>query len=154
MYVTIQYKDVNRQFEEYSELSDFINYDQDGNDDEKADKIKIISISDDLPELSDITELIEVWEFLDDLDEQEREIALERYNDIGCDISDWDDDYLGVYDSWQDYIEQYVGECVLSELPERYQYYFDTESFGRDVRYEGFHSIYELNSGDVAIYHN
>lgn len=77
-----------------------------------------------------------------------------RYNDTGNDITCWDDDYLGVYDSWQDYIDDYIDECILPEIPDMYRYYFDNEAFGRDVRYEGFHSIYDLSNGQVAIFHS
>ena len=152
MDVKLTYDEVTYSFDDWSELYNFIN--DNVEIDVDPQQVNLIYVSDDLPQTHCVETLLEVWEFLDDLGEQEREIALERYNDIGCDISDWDDDYLGVYVSWQDYIDQYVDECVLSEIPVRYQYYFDTESFGRDVRYEGFHSIYDLNSGDVAIYHN
>lgn len=153
MQVTIQYNGKNRQFEDYSELSDFINYDQNGNDDPKEDKIRIVSISDDLPQMSDIIELIEVWEYLDNLNKQNQKIAVKWANDYGYSgITSWDDYYIGVYDSWQDYIEQYIDKCVLPELPEQYRYYFDTEAYARDVRYEDFHGEVELDNGQVAIF--
>lgn len=36
-----------------------------------------------------------------------------------------------------EYIENYIDDCILQELPERYRYYFDSEAFKRDVYMEG-----------------
>ncbi len=34
-------------------------------------------------------------------------------------------------------IDNYIDECILPELPERYRRYFDDEAFKRDARYDG-----------------
>lgn len=36
-----------------------------------------------------------------------------------------------------DYLEQYIDDCVLFELPEQYRNYFDRESFKYDCRFDG-----------------
>ena len=51
-------------------------------------------------------------------------------------------EYLVVTDSeaddlWEEDLDNYIEECVLCELPERYQMYFDNEAFKRDCRYDG-----------------
>jgi hypothetical protein len=47
-------------------------------------------------------------------------------------------EYLVLTDSEADVafeqsVENYVDECVLTEIPERYRFYFDTAAFVRDV---------------------
>lgn len=34
-------------------------------------------------------------------------------------------------------IDNYIDECILPEIPERYQFYFDDEKFKRDARMDG-----------------
>ena len=51
-------------------------------------------------------------------------------------------DWLVVTDSeadilWDDYLDSYLDECVLPELPENAQNYFDTEAWKRDARMDG-----------------
>lgn len=55
---------------------------------------------------------------------------------------DNDGDYLVLTDSeadekWGEYIDSYIEECVLSEIPERYRFYFDTEGFKKDCEIDG-----------------
>ena len=40
-------------------------------------------------------------------------------------------------DRWEQYIDDYIDECVLPDLPERYQCYFDREAFMRDCKSDG-----------------
>lgn len=39
--------------------------------------------------------------------------------------------------AWEESIEYYVDECILPELPEWCQSYFDTERFKRDAKIDG-----------------
>jgi predicted GTPase len=38
---------------------------------------------------------------------------------------------------WDEELENYIDECILSELPEKYQPYFDRESWKRDAKFDG-----------------
>jgi len=40
-------------------------------------------------------------------------------------------------DMWDERLEDYIDECILHELPEQYQSYFDRESWKRDARHDG-----------------
>ena len=39
--------------------------------------------------------------------------------------------------AWEDYLESYISECLLPELPEVAQHYFDCEAWKRDARMDG-----------------
>ena len=55
----------------------------------------------------------------------------------------WDEDgcesrYLGKYDSWIKYAEDYLDSTgELDSIPEYLQYYFDYEAYARDLRISG-----------------
>ena len=57
----------------------------------------------------------------------------------------WDADafenaYMGRYDSEKDYAEQYIEDSgMLDSMPENLRYYFDVESFARDVFMDGYY---------------
>ena len=38
---------------------------------------------------------------------------------------------------WDDYLENYLDECVLPELPDNAQHYFDREAWKSDARHDG-----------------
>ena len=38
---------------------------------------------------------------------------------------------------WDEYLDNYIDDCVLHELPEQYQQYFDDEKFKQDCRFDG-----------------
>lgn len=55
---------------------------------------------------------------------------------------------------WDQDLDNYLEECVLSEMPERMRYYFDTEKWKKDARIDGrAHSLarYDGNEDDVHI---
>lgn len=67
--------------------------------------------------------------------------SLESVADIATDTYESEDE-PGEYrvltdreadEAFKESVEQYVEDCVLSQLPEQYRYYFDTERFIRDV---------------------
>lgn len=60
-------------------------------------------------------------------------------------------------------LDNFIDDCILSEIPERYRYYFDSEKFKRDVlnydgrasqlaAYDGDESIYTVDGCDIYIY--
>lgn len=48
------------------------------------------------------------------------------------------DDYRGQYDSWKDFAEDYVTECV--EVPEHLRGYIDYGAYARDLQHDHFES--------------
>lgn len=40
-------------------------------------------------------------------------------------------------EAWDSYMDSYIDDCVLCELPEQYRQYFDYESFKKDCSYDG-----------------
>lgn len=94
--------------------------------------------------------------------------ALAKY--LECDIDDlseskWDDktiengseEYLVVDDEeanvvWEERLESYIEECILGQLPEHLQTYFDNESWMEDARMDGRgHSISSYDGGENEI---
>ena len=61
-------------------------------------------------------------------------------------------------EAWEENLDNYIEDCVLPEMPEHLQSYFDDESFKRDCRYDGrAHSLStydgnELNIGEYYLY--
>ncbi len=86
-----------------------------------------------------------------DLDEAQRKLALMFHDDewrsvptlqygfvYGWGSREWlvvtDDE---ADDLWDEDLENFIDECVLHELPERYQCYFDREKFKNDCKIDG-----------------
>jgi len=38
---------------------------------------------------------------------------------------------------WKESIDSYIDDCVLPEIPEAYQHYFDNEAFFEDCKHDG-----------------
>jgi len=56
-------------------------------------------------------------------------------------------------EAWDQSLDSYIDECILPELNEAYQNYFDSESWKKDARYDGRgHSLssYDGNEIDLA----
>lgn len=60
-------------------------------------------------------------------------------------------------------LDSYIEECILYQIPEKYQYYFDSEKFKSDVirsdgraqqlsAYDGSEYFYNVNDTDYYIY--
>ena len=70
------------------------------------------------------------------------------------------EEYLVVTDDeadelWDEDLENYIEECILPELNERYQQYFDNEAWKVDARYDGRgHSLnrYDGNEDEETVY--
>lgn len=39
--------------------------------------------------------------------------------------------------AWDEYLENYIEDCILYELPEQYRGYFDREGWKSDAKYDG-----------------
>lgn len=68
------------------------------------------------------------------------ELEVSKYDDKT--IAYGDQEYLVVTDSeandlWEEDLDQYIDDCILSELPEAYRYYFDSEKWKSDARMDG-----------------
>lgn len=40
-------------------------------------------------------------------------------------------------DLWSDYLDSYIDECVLPEIPKHFQKFFDTETLKEECKYDG-----------------
>ncbi len=57
-------------------------------------------------------------------------------------------------EKWDEYLENYIDECILYELPENLRFYFDREAWKSDARIDGrAHclSIYDGNEWDEEV---
>jgi hypothetical protein len=58
------------------------------------------------------------------------------------DVDDYSSDYLVLTDDesderWGESLDNYIEECILPELPEYLQNYFDSEKWKEDAKYDG-----------------
>jgi hypothetical protein len=56
--------------------------------------------------------------------------------------SDNEDDYKVLTDDeaneeWDCYLDSYIDDCILHELPKEYRYYFDSEKWKDDAKHDG-----------------
>ena len=100
----------------------------------------------DADELSSIADLFKEWFELKDIDEDtERILALVEQTDddystckSAIDDSNWivttDDE---ADELWEESLNQYLDDCVLPELPESAQYYFNRDDWVSDAKMDG-----------------
>ena len=74
------------------------------------------------------------------LDCKKKEIEQSSYDENTFEYGS--EDYLVVTDDeaeelWDESLENYIDECILPELNERYRTYFDNEAWKQDARYDG-----------------
>lgn len=58
-------------------------------------------------------------------------------------------------EAWDAYMDAYIDDCVLCDLPENYREYFDSEKFKKDCLYDGRgHSLasYDGNENEIALH--
>jgi len=81
-----------------------------------------------------------------DLEESTKnEVDLETYIIDNCEVvEDYEEhgDYLVCTNDeadelWDESLENYIDECIISELPKQYQNYFDREGWKSDARFDG-----------------
>lgn len=71
-----------------------------------------------------------------DLGEQYDYYAVDAFiQEYGFELNSFHDAYMGEY-NWSDFVEQYIEENVLYQIPEEYQSYFDTDKFSNDLSYD------------------
>ena len=51
-------------------------------------------------------------------------------------------------DLWEQALDDYIDECILPEIPETYQNYFDEEKWKNDARYDGRGCVLATYDGD------
>lgn len=77
-----------------------------------------------------------------DADELERLTTLGTFlsGDLATLIDYHQDNYVGQYDTFQDYAEQYADDtALLADCPENLAHYFDWEAFARDLAHDYLH---------------
>lgn len=80
---------------------------------------------------------------LDDAGDLERITALAGWlgtNNLDTLIEYDADNYVGQYNTFQDYAEQYADDTALfADVPEHLAYYFDMAAFARDLQHDYYH---------------
>lgn len=80
---------------------------------------------------------------LDDAGDLERITALAGWlgtNNLDTLIEYDADNYVGQYDTFQDYAEQYADDTALfADVPEHLAYYFDMAAYARDLQHDFYH---------------
>lgn len=62
------------------------------------------------------------------------------------------DNFCGGFNHFQEYAERYIDDCgLLSEVPDSLKYYFDYDSFARDLEHD---YIVIKNDGCCYVWHN
>ena len=89
----------------------------------------------------------------------EWDLFCEWCDDCGYDMDDhssFKDAFVGEYDTFRDYAEQFLDELYLHDVPESIRYYIDYDAFARDLAFD--HTCIETNckvSGRmVAVFRN
>lgn len=72
--------------------------------------------------------------FADWLENNAEEIEVEDYDENGDYLVYTDDE---ADEAWGKELDNYIEECILPEIPERYRFYFDDEKWKRDAKYDG-----------------
>lgn len=71
-----------------------------------------------------------------DLGEQYDYYAVDAFiQEYGFELNSFHDAYMGEY-NWSDFVEQYIEENVLYQIPEEFQMYFDSDKFSNDLSYD------------------
>lgn len=79
---------------------------------------------------------------LDDAGDLERITALASWlsGDLDTLIAYDQDNYVGQWDTFQDYAEQYADDTALfADVPKQLAYYFDMAAFARDLEHDYYH---------------
>ena len=105
-----------------------------------------------------LTDFYEEYDFDED---EERVLALMEHTGDEYDYcyNKWDDCYLVYTDdeaneAWEEALDHYLDDCVLPELPESAQQYFNIDDWKSDAKYDGRgHSLsmYDGEEHEVTI---
>jgi antirestriction protein len=88
----------------------------------------------------------DVWEYIRLINNGADQYALSQWLDIGYDMGNFEEGYIGKYDSEIKFTEDIVDEIgLLDSMPETLRYYFDYEAYSRDL----FISDYYFSNGYV-----
>lgn len=65
----------------------------------------------------------------------------EDWEEVG-EYNEYDNDYKVYTDNeadtaWEESLDNYIDECILSEIPKHYHIYFDDEKWKRDAKIDG-----------------
>ena len=71
-----------------------------------------------------------------DLGERYDYYAVDAFiQEYGFEFESFHDAYMGEY-NWSDFVEQYIEENVMYQIPEEFQMYFDSDKFSNDLSYD------------------
>jgi antirestriction protein len=82
-------------------------------------------------------------ETLDQLIEQQGEIILAYFDEVGCSVDELEDQFhdsvSGQYDSWEDFAENVLNDCGdLESVPQWIRNHIDFKSIGRELQHDYF----------------
>jgi len=105
-----------------------------------------ISDYDNFPNLGEYPDLDDVMDIINILNDYDMEV-IKAYRDIGFgDMDLLEDHYVGTYDSEEEYAWEFVESCGgYNDIPEHLQYYFDIDSYTKDLFINDFHSAKTIN---------
>ena len=119
--------------------------DEDDDREWSFDEYEIEGYDADFADPDDFSDLDGYGEYAEKVEEHGEAYAL-RHADIGD--FDFDDGYCGCWDSAEDYVESFYGDCY--EIPDHLASYIDWEKLTRDVMMD--YSEYTDSSGEVHIF--
>ncbi len=106
----------------------------------------------DLGEYPSIENICKVQNAIEQYDYELINAYLQYNNDIDS-LDSIDDSYMGEYDSFQEYAEQFLMDCdEFHMIPDHLQYYFDYEQYARNLQYDYY--VVESNNHGVYIFRN
>lgn len=101
-----------------------------------------------------IVEALSDWDYYEDLlkeNKSDAEIARLWVEESGKSIQEWEQYYWGVYDSYDDFVEEFSNENIFYDVPQGYRKYIDYYFLGSDLGEETI--TIDLPNGTVAIFH-
>lgn len=103
--------------------------------------------------LAPIAEFAELAEDFDDIDTETLIAIVDEYQSIDTAREALDDGFCGVYDSFNEYSDEYVDDCILIDVQSNslIAQYFDYDAFARDLRHDM--TVIDLKDGRVAVFH-
>ena len=74
-------------------------------------------------------------------------------NEYDCTYSYYNEEYIVATDEqadelWEQGLDDYICDCILPEIPEAYQNYFDEEKWKDDAKYDGRGHVLATYDGD------
>ena len=96
--------------------------------------------------------IAEIIKYVELIEEYDADLFSKIYNygySFDETIQKLENDFIGIYDSLEDYAMETVD---LSAVPEHLHYYFDFDALAKDAENSGDITSFELRNGDIAVF--